>query len=152
MERNIPADAKQIADHVLSVTGQALLDGDFDAFKKWFSLPYRVICLDGVCNYDTMDCFRQLFTRISSRYIRISATNLIRIVREVDWITPDRIRCLYETRVIATGNTLYGDPFFCLTELRRDPEDGVWRVVSSAYAMEEGDIRNSILMSCAHVA
>ena len=136
--------ARGIDERVLADLNDALFERDFARFRPSFELPYEVFLFEGYNRCDTEADLRNMFDRASGYYATHGATDLIRIVHEVAFTAPNRLKCLYESRVIVGRNTLFEDPFFCLNQMVLS--DGAWRITRSEYDILPSDVRRGVLL------
>lgn len=136
--------AEDIVAQFLRDLTQGILSCDYPLYRSLFDLPYTVFSFDGHLRAEVEDDLRAMFDRVTGYYQRCGITDLIRIVREVSHPSPERLRCLYETRQITGRDTLHDEPFFCLTELVN--KEGRWVVQRSEYDIVPTDVRHDMLI------
>lgn len=136
--------ADDIMTHFLSQLTQGILTRDYDIYRPLFDLPYEVFSFEGHARIETDTGLRAMFDRVTDYYARLGVIDLLRIAREISHPSPQRLRCLYETREINERQMLHGEPFFCLTEL--ECKDGRWVVQRSEYDIVPTDVRHDVLI------
>ncbi|MEM6275514.1 MAG: hypothetical protein AAF714_01075 [Pseudomonadota bacterium] len=132
-----PEDAVHIAEHVLELTGRALLKRDFDALRKCFAVPTVVETFEGRRTLKTVDDLRAAFEGVCAHYHGLAMTDLVRRVVAAQFDGADVIRTTHECRVLA-GQNLAQAPYAVYSRLEKDGED--WRVAESIYIIDNAPI------------
>jgi hypothetical protein len=144
----MPHAAQAILEQCLADITEGLLTQTYDLFRPWFGFPYDIHCFEGHARFETDADLRAMFDRACAHYVREGVTDLIRVIREVSHPGPGRMHCLYETREITGRDTLAGDSFFCLAELKQTPE-GRWCIRRGEYDLYPTDAKHQVLIDSA---
>ena len=142
MTESIPP-ASAISEWALKETGQAMLNGDFDAFCACFHLPHTVATFEGERTIETREAFADTFMKVHRHYRQLGVTELVRHCINAEYKDEDTVEATHEARVI-NGRELLQEPFPGFTILRRI--DGKWGIVHSAYAIADSPRLNRAIM------
>lgn len=96
---NIEPTALEITSELLSHTGAALRDNDFDRLLPFFALPQHIETFEGRKFVSTAGEFRELFDEMSGHYLRAGVTRLERQCIEAAFKTNVQVEAMYETRI-----------------------------------------------------
>lgn len=136
----VPPSAREIIEQALAETGAAMMANDFARFAIWFGRPYTLIRAKGTKVCKTPDDLRSVFDTSRDHYLRLNTAQLVRIVREAEFVAPDHLRAVYESNLLSKRALRVVDPYICLTDMTRG-EDGRWRVVRAQYNLPEAEAR-----------
>jgi hypothetical protein len=136
--------ARDVSEHLLNITGQALLENNVDDFLPCFGLPMDLQTLEEHRIIRTADDLRKIFFAVCKHYATIGLTDMARRCVEAEFKDPETVVSMHETRLI-TGNIITRSPFAVLSTLKFDGRD--WRIVSCSYAIEDHPDHNAALMS-----
>lgn len=128
-----PQAAKEISERLLKITGDALLNNDFDTFAGCFGLPHLIETPDSKRVMENLQDMRVVFDGVVDDYRRRQITNLVRICEVAEFRSETRIEATHITHMMS-GNQRVVDPFpaFSILELI----DGRWQATSSQYAVD----------------
>lgn len=126
--------ARQISEHLLEVTGKALLSNDFDAFAPCFHLPHVIETPDKKTILKTRAALQEVFARVAQDYAERNITNLVRICEVAEFRGPFRIEATHVTHMMS-GNLRVLDPFPNYSVL--EYIDARWQISSSQYAVDK---------------
>jgi len=125
--------ASDIAKAILETTGDALLCGDFAAFRSVFHVPQTMATMAGPIFMETEDDMRRAFDEMHSYFKGLGVTNLVRQVVVAEYSTPARIASTHTCDLLCNGQYLSDSyPVFSIIERI----DGNWKVTKSEYALE----------------
>lgn len=127
--------AKDISDHALEVTGQALLTGDYASFAACFRLPYKCTTMGTSITYETDDQFRLAFNNMHQKFKLMGLTDLVRVTEAAKFTGPDRIAATHISHPMS-GTIRLEEPYPVFTNFERI--NGVWKISSSDYALAFG--------------
>jgi len=126
-------DAKSIVEHLLEVTGSAILSGDFASFAAVSDLPQLIAVKDTNVHIETMQDMRTVFDSVRAYYKKIGVTELRRSCEFVEFADPDTLRTTHVTWLIADGVSLQ-QPYPVNSVFKR--VDGVWKVADGDYSLD----------------
>ncbi len=137
--------AEDIADDLLYRTGQAMHHGNQQRFSGCFAWPQIVETSDGVRVFETEEEFRTVFAGVKRYYTENNVTDVVRTVVSAEFLGRDTVGAMYVTRLMRPGQALFRDPYPMYSILRRNA--GLWKIVSSAYAILDSNEHNKALMA-----
>ena len=140
--------AREVSEHLLERTGQAMISGDKNAFLSCFSLPQEIQTFEGSRLITTEADLLQVFRAVRTHYEKIGITEMVRHCVEAAFSDPHTVIATHETRLVR-GNVITQKPFPVLSVLRFDQSG--WRIASSSYAIEDRNDHNAALMSAGQV-
>jgi len=123
--------AYDIADHLLSVTGAAIMTRDFLRFAPYFAVPMVTESFQGQRNVRTREELRAVFEAAADFYALHNVTDLVRRVVSAEFATPDIIHTVHEARLLSR-QIMLDQQTSCFSRIRRF--DGVWRIDLTRYA------------------
>lgn len=133
-ERSIAAS--DVAQAILDVTGPALLDGDFDAFKQCFQVPQTMATMAGPIHMETEEDMQRAFDEMHLHLAALNVTEIYRRCVSATYNANGQITATHMSELISDGRTIKGPyPVFIVLE----KIDQNWKVIASEYAIQEGD-------------
>jgi len=126
--------ARQIAQQLLELTANAVLEGDFTTFSAAFQLPHFIATNDRKAILETQADLHEMFHLVREDYLRKQVTDLVRHCDVAEFRGADTIESTHTTHMMS-GNRRVNEPFPCYAVLER--KDGVWRIASSQYAVDK---------------
>lgn len=116
---------------------RALLAGDWANFWTRIDLPHQLVTNGQTYTFETEEEGRVVFDRISAMLNGIGVTEVVRLVRNALYVTPDHIEGEHETHLLRGGQYVL-PPYPNRVTLRR--VDGVWRetLTNSAFTVKHG--------------
>ncbi len=139
--------AREVSEHLLEKTGQAILSDNAENFLTCFCLPNEIQTFDGRRLIKTAEELRQVFLAVTKHYATIGVTDMVRHCVEASFTDPHTVVAMHETRLI-TGNVITRNPFPALSVLKYNGSK--WQIASSSYAIEDQREHNAALMSAGH--
>ncbi|MEM9578932.1 MAG: hypothetical protein AAF999_18220 [Pseudomonadota bacterium] len=136
--------ARDVSEHLLEKTEQAILSYSIDGFLPCFCLPTEIQTFDGRRLIRTDEELRHLFLAVTKHYATIGVTDMVRHCVEASFTDPQTVVAMHETRLI-TGNVITRNPFPALSVLKFNGT--VWQISSCSYAIEDQREHNAALMS-----
>lgn len=136
--------AREVSEHLLERTRQALLTGAENDMVDCFSLPHDIQTFVGQRLITTEAELRSLFHAVTAHYRKIGVTDIVRHCVEAAFMDPHTVTATTETRLV-NGNVIVQKPFPVFSVLKF--RDGRWQVASSCYAIEDRPDHNAALMS-----
>ena len=126
--------ARDVAEAILEVTGEALLSGDCESFCAVFHVPIKMAINTESVYIETRDDLCRAFTDLHQRYRTLGVTALNRYISDAAYVAPDVIKSTHISERI--GPTMEPQElypvFTTITKL-----DGVWKVTACEYAIDE---------------
>lgn len=133
MAKQMEIAATDIAEAVLEITGDALMSGDFDAFRSVFHVPQHMATMAGQIFMETEDDMRRAFDELHAHFKALGVTDLVRQVVVSEYTSPTRISSTHTSEVTRNGHRLCDSyPVFSILE----KIDGTWKVTGSEYALD----------------
>ena len=117
---------------MLALTGEALRNGDFDAFARCFTYPQEFQTFVGQRSLNNERDLRDVFEAVHTFYSTNGVTDLSRRCVEAAYKKGDEIQAVYETRLLS-GTTIIREAFPVFCSLVRN-EDG-WKIAGTSYAL-----------------
>ncbi|WP_300033833.1 hypothetical protein [uncultured Roseobacter sp.] len=142
MQQNFKT-AKDVSEHLLELTGGALMAGDFELFLTCFQLPYRLETFEGNRVLNTSEDLRVVFDAVRAHYNKCGVTQMFRHCVEARFRDPATIAATHETRLIS-GTVITQEPFAVYSILEHTGEK--WVITSSSYAIGDREDHNSALL------
>ncbi|WP_425038197.1 hypothetical protein [Primorskyibacter sp. S187A] len=136
--------ARAIAQDLLDKTGQAMLKGDFDTFRRYFTLPHHITTYEGQRTLETIDDLHSVFEGVVAAHASDGVTRLERWVEAANWVDQTTIRHTHVASRYA-GDRLLRGPHPSISILKL--EDGVWRISESQYAIHDWPKAQSAFMT-----
>jgi len=136
------ATAKDVSEHLLQRSGDALMTGDFDTFLTCFLLPQKLGTFDGLREVATQEDVREVFDNVRAHFHANHVTDMVRQCVDARFRTPDEVAATHVSRLLS-GTTLLYEPYPVFSILKR--RHGVWQVAHSEYAMSENDQHAKVL-------
>lgn len=125
--------AKDISEMLLELTGDALMDGNFDTFATCFHLPHTIETPDFKRVLETRADLKAVFDSVTDDYRRKRVTELIRICEVAEFKTETRIEATHITHMMS-GNQRVNDPFPNFSVLEYIA--GRWQATTTQYAVD----------------
>ncbi len=135
--------AQEVSEHLLDLTGHALMSGDMRTFLDALSFPYELETESGKRLYHAADEIEDVFHAVHDHLKQMRVTILARHCVAAEFRTPDEVIATHETRLISDG-LLIEDPFPTLSVLVRGA-DGDWKIRASSYDVPADSIYRSAL-------
>ncbi|MEM9438012.1 MAG: hypothetical protein AAGA15_13325 [Pseudomonadota bacterium] len=129
--------ASDIANSLLQKSGNALLDGSFDAFAPLFTVPTTVETFEGRRVLTTIGEIRTTFQEVCRHYKSQGTTDLVRHVVAAEFVDETTVRATVEVRVIS-GSQLQQAPYVIFSKYVY--EDGAWKIAESIYVLDDAPI------------
>ena len=130
-------DAIEIVEALLFATGEAMATEDFERFAACFALPYEVETLKGTVTIESEAALQDMFRKNIAYYRSEGVTDMIRRCLRAEFLTPDTITCLYETRLLHFGTHAKRTPYD--VSVRIVMQNSVWKCVRGTYAIQDCD-------------
>lgn len=132
----------EIATHLLSETGAALVSGDFERFRPCFALPQAVSTSLGTNTVHTIDELKIVFERVRWHYRGLGVTQMPRVCLATMFVDGQTILSVHHTRLLKDGRDVQR-PFKVLSMLtcRRSR----WQIQNCDYAIADSLRHNRAL-------
>ncbi len=127
-------NAHFIHERVMKASSDAILSGDFEAFRTCYRLPVTMESYDGQRQIDTEDDLRSFFDGLRHQMQRLGVTELYRTLIDARFLEDDTIAAMHETRLLRDTLLLHG-PYPAYVVLRR--VDGDWKIVHGKFAVSD---------------
>ncbi|MDX8348206.1 hypothetical protein SLH49_09420 [Cognatiyoonia sp. IB215446] len=124
--------AKEISEHLLNVTANALMQHDFESFASAFGLPQTMTTAESEIRLLTRDDLRTAFEQMCECFQSMGVTELRRVCEAAAFCGPDRVEATHTSYVLAHGNDVV-PPYPVFSVLER--LQGQWKITSSDYAL-----------------
>ena len=111
----------------LDVVGQATLDGDFDRYAVYVSVPFTLITQEATLTVPDRAGLRRGFDVYHTMFRTMGVTDMVRTASGVTPMGPDLLCGNYETHILR-GALAIVPPFLSSMVLRH--EEGLWRAAS----------------------
>lgn len=128
--------ASEIVDDVLSRTGQALIDGDFETFLPHFLLPQVIETFEGPKNVKTADDLKALFLSVRTFHKSQDVNRLVRSCRYAVYKDEDNIEGVFDA-LLFNGNELVHNMPSTFVMMTR--HDDVWKIIYNMYGVNDDD-------------
>ncbi|MEJ8561309.1 hypothetical protein QTO30_08800 [Yoonia sp. GPGPB17] len=125
--------ASDIAQALLEVTGNALMTGDFEAFKSAFHVPQKMATLAGPIHMETVEDMERAFREMCQHFKVIGLTEMIRTCVAAEYKSPALVESTHVAELLRNGKRL-NEPYPVFSTLQKI--DGVWKVTGSEYALD----------------
>lgn len=136
MNKDMQIAASDVSQALLDITGQALMEDNFEAFVEVFHVPQYMATMAGPIYMETTEDMRRAFDGMVKHLQGIGATDMVRNCVVAEYKTPSRIEATHTSEVLRDGKRLNGPyPGFSVLE----KVDGSWKVTGSEYALEPND-------------
>ncbi len=126
--------AKDISEHLLKVTADALMQQDFDSFAAVFGLPQTMTTEQREIRLVTRDDLKTTFDQMCAYFQSLGVTELRRVCEAAEFHGPDRVEATHISYVIGDGKDLT-PPYPVYSVLER--LQGRWKITSSDYALSD---------------
>lgn len=127
--------AFDIVNEMLSKTGQAISERNFELFAECIALPSVVETFEGVLHVRNMDMMRRMFDRNVAFYHEARVHRIERNCTTAEYLRPDQIACTYETTVSHSKKAVKRAPYTAYCMLQNF--DGAWLVTHAQYAISD---------------
>lgn len=134
MTRASGSPAHAVSEHLLSVTGQALMRADFAGFAPCFLLPQELATFEGSRRLDSEDDLRSVFDGVIRHFRLSGVTDLVRQCQSAEFDGPDTVQAMHQSWLLA-GDRLVQPSYPSFSILRRTR--GVWKIAFSQYAIAD---------------
>lgn len=136
------ATAHEIAERLLTQTGDALMAADFERLLPCFRLPYEVRTISGQRLIENEAEMRTLFDAMVDYYRMQNVTHLVRKVVQAEFQDTKTIHSAHVTRLVS-GSMYTQDPYPVTSVLRRT--EGGWQGVASEYGVRDAPFQIRLL-------
>lgn len=122
--------ARDIIELMLSKTGNAVLQNDFEAMSACFSVPFVHETPDTKIVVRTKEEHGIFFDKLIEGYRRKNVTEIIRICEDAQFVSPTMIRSLHVSHLMSGDQRLENPmPTLATTELF----ETTWRITAAQY-------------------
>ena len=135
--------AHQVSEHLLELTGHALMNGDLDAFCTAMTFPYELETGNGKRLYHSPKEFADVFQAVHTHLKQMRVTMLVRHCVAAEFRDPDQVVATHETRLISDG-LLIEEPFPTLSVIVRG-DNNAWKLRTSSYSVPDDSLYSSAL-------
>lgn len=135
--------AQEVSEHLLDLTGQALMSGDTQMFLDALTFPYDLETASGTRTYEGPEQIQEVFQAVHGHFQQMRVTLLARHCVAAQFRSDDEVVATHETRLISDG-LLIEEPFPTLSILVRDAA-GAWKIRSSSYYVPADSIYRAAL-------
>ena len=135
--------AHHIASELLEKTGNAMRDGDFDAFMHHFALPFVMETFDGKHLMQTRAELERVFDAVRGFHAENNVTDIVRESIAAEFVDHRTIASTHVAQMLTKDNILFGRPYPAYSLIRRIGD--IWRIQFCQYAVEEPHRLNEVL-------
>lgn len=133
----------EVSECLLTRTGDALMQGDFDAFVQCFIIPYEMETVDGSRKIETLSSFRSTFDAVHAHLIKQRVTIMARHCVSASYRGANEVAATHETRLIS-HDILVQEPYPAFSIIRRTEGD-TWKIAFTSYViMDSEDLNNAL--------
>lgn len=129
----LQTDASVHAEHLLSVTENALLTGNFALFRGCFAFPNIVETIEAKRTFRTVASFKAVFFGIAHEHQGKGVTHIVRNCISAEFLNDQVFSMQHETRMIAHGR-LINDAYIVDSEVALF--NGRWQITARRYALK----------------
>ncbi|MEM9425249.1 MAG: hypothetical protein AAGA06_00970 [Pseudomonadota bacterium] len=135
--------AADIANDMLTRTGDAMASGDFDAFIKHFTTPLIIETFESKRILQTRRDIERVFDAMRAFRSVHAVKAIVRENVAADYIDADTIAATHVARVLQSGDVLLGRPYpvYSLLKLSKNG----WQIQFCQYAVDEPSQLNDAL-------
>lgn len=126
--------AREVSEHLLNLTADALLREDFACLAAAFRLPHKVTTNGSETILKTPEELDACFRQTCAHYKSQGVTELHRVCEAAQFHGADRVEATHISHVIAHGETIV-PPYPVFSVLERT--DGQWGITGSDYALND---------------
>lgn len=126
--------AHEVSEYLLKVTGDSMMNNDFDTFSSAFHLPHTITTFEATSVLRTLKDMRRVFCNVRAHYIRIGVTQLVRYSVAATFKTPDRVEATHVAHLM-NGARQLAEPSSVFSVLERIERR--WQITSSQYAIAD---------------
>ena len=131
-----PKTAREVSEHLLKVTADALMQQDFESFAAVFGLPQTMTTEWREIRLVTRDDLKATFEQMCQHFQSLGVTELRRTCEAAEFHGPNRVEATHTSHVIANGHEVV-PPYPVFSVLER--VEGTWKITGSDYALSEND-------------
>ncbi|MEY1556497.1 hypothetical protein AB3Y40_12770 [Yoonia sp. R2331] len=128
--------AKEVSEHLLHITAQALMARDFEAFADCFNLPQQMTTANSRIIVRNRDDLEQTFHSLCDHFESKGVTRLYRECVAALFQGPDRVEATHVSYVLKDGEDVV-PPYPVFSVLERI--NGRWVITSSDYDLDDHD-------------
>lgn len=136
--------AEIIAEELLELTGEALLNSDFEAFKLHFELPLRLETTDGHRFLETECAFKEVFGAWIRHLKNTRIEDFVRTVVFAEFVDAETIRSVHLSSEIRSGGELGGSAYPVHSTLVR--KGAAWKITTCLYVFHDDPTRNRVFV------
>jgi hypothetical protein len=126
--------AEDVSNHLLAVTGRAIMTGDERLFVDCFLLPQDIETYEGRRRIETVEVLAATFRRVTQHFQLSGVTDLVRHCTQARYAAPDQVEAIHVARLMS-GVRLLRAPYYCLSILQLTPAG--WKIAHSQYAIPD---------------
>lgn len=128
------APASEVVDDVLTQTGQALIDDEFETFVAYFDLPQVIETFEGPQNVETAEDLKVLFLSVRAFHKSNGVNRLVRSCREAVYTDENHIEGIFDA-LLFNGNALVQSMPSTFVMLNR--RENVWKITYNMYGVND---------------
>lgn len=128
--------ASQVSQHLLDVTGRAFATRDADLFTQWFVYPQKLSTFETTIVVENRAQMARTFHKLCDHFSSQGVTQMVRVCISAEFVAPDRAEATHMTHLMA-GHRRVKPPYPGFSSLGKI--NGVWRILSSQYAVEHNN-------------
>lgn len=132
---NATCPACEIAQDLLTRTGQSMEAGDFDNFAECFSLPLVIETFEDSLLLQTRSDVRRTFDAVREFRARNGVVETVRENVSAKLIGDDLVAATHVSRMLTARNQLVGPPYVAFLMIRKIK--GHWLIQFCQYAVDD---------------
>jgi len=145
----IDKEAMEIAKAMLEQTGKAMMEGDFDTFVTFISLPHVIQTFEGSHQLKSRADVSVIFEGLQQNFADRRVTDMVRRCIAARFVGPMTIEATHETRLLS-GNQIISGPYPSFAILRCVENE--WKIGHSQYAVNNDGDQSDALLGKGHHA
>lgn len=130
------APASEIVDDVLTQTGQALIDGDFETFSAYFEFPQIIETFEGPQTVKTAADLKVLFLSVRAFHKSQDVNRLVRSCRQASYKDEDNIEGVFDALLFNGNDLVKSIPSTFVMLIRRGD---LWKIRYNMYGVNDDD-------------
>lgn len=136
--------ARQVSEHLLECTGQALFNGEFETFCQYCLFPQTIQTFEGQRWIANAQEFEPIFKGVHAHLKKNGVTEMDRYCIEAEYRDEVTIETAHESRLVSRG-VLVQAPYATYSVLKFNGT--LWQIASSTYAIADRPDHNAALLA-----
>ncbi|NRB03462.1 MAG: hypothetical protein HRU30_09370 [Rhodobacteraceae bacterium] len=136
--------AERIAQDLLEVSGDAILNDKYDCFRSCFSLPLTLQTVEGTRTVVTEQAFRDTFQTVRQHMADTGVIDLVRTIVSSVYEDENTIGSIHICSDIYKEGSLYREPYPVFSRIHLS--GGKWRIGLCRYHIHDLPAHNAALI------